>query len=93
MFIVDSNDHDRIDVVRDRLHNCMRNEELLERNSCFLIFANKQDMPGAMTVVEITEKLDLHNLHFHSIRGIKWKIQGCSAIFGDGLLEGLDWIC
>ena len=88
MFIVDSKDRDRIDDVREKLHNCMRNEELLERNSCFLIFANKQDMPGAMTVVEITEKLGLHN---H--RGIKWKIQGCSAIFGDGLLEGLDWIC
>merc|ERR1712032_472088 len=32
------------------------------RDAVLLVFANKQDLPNAMTAAEVTEKLGLHNL-------------------------------
>lgn len=57
------------------------------RDAVLLVFANKQDLPKAMPVAEITEKLGLHNL-----RSRTWYIQACCATTGDGLYEGLDWL-
>ena len=37
----------------------MKEEEL--QNAVLLVFANKQDLPNAYNVSEITEKLGLHN--------------------------------
>ena len=51
------------------------------------MFANKQDLPNAMTAAEITDKLGLNQL-----RGRKWYIQGTCATQGTGLYEGLDWL-
>ena len=36
----------------------MKEEEL--QNTILLIFANKQDLPNALSVSELTEKLNLH---------------------------------
>lgn len=52
-----------------------------------LIFCNKQDVAGALSPKEILEVLDLKN-----IKGRHWGIQPCSAVKGDGLLEGMDFI-
>ena len=62
-----------------------RQEEELN-NSTLLVFANKQDMPGAMTEVEVTEALGLSTL-----RQRTWTIFKTSAVKGEGLTEGLDW--
>ncbi len=32
------------------------------REAILLVFANKQDLPNAMTAAELTDKLGLHNL-------------------------------
>ena len=85
IFVVDSNDHDRIDDARDELQRMLAEEELKE--AVLLVFANKQDLQGAMTPAEIVEKLGLP-----SLRGRQWHIQGCCATTGDGLHEGLDWL-
>ena len=85
IFVVDSCDRDRIDDACEGLKKLV-NEELL-REAVVLVFANKQDLPGAMTTEEITEKLNLC-----AIRGRNWIIQGCSAVKGDRLYEGLEWI-
>ena len=85
IFVVDCNDHDRIEETRDELHSMLASDEL--KDAQLLVFANKQDIPGAMTIPEITDKLALH-----SLRGRKWFIQGTCAIQGDGLYEGLDWL-
>ncbi len=42
---------------KDELHLILKEEEL--KNSVLLVFANKQDIPGSLTDVEITESLDL----------------------------------
>jgi len=85
IFVVDSNDHDRIEDARDQLQDMLR-EELLE-NVPLLVFANKQDLPRAMKPAEIAEKLCLG-----SLRSRTWYIQGSSGIDGTGLYEGLDWL-
>ena len=85
IFVVDSNDRDRIDDAREELHKMLAEEEL--RDSVVLVFANKQDLPGAMTAPEVTDKLGLQTL-----RGRQWFIQSTCATTGDGLYDGLDWL-
>jgi len=53
-----------------------------------LVLANKQDMAGAADVYNICEALALEDIQGHA-----WHIQACSAATGDGLFEGLDWLC
>jgi len=87
IFVVDSNDNDRIDAARDELHRMIGEDEL--RDAVLLVFANKQDLPNAMSAAEMTDKLGLHGLQ-PSYR--QWYIQACCATTGDGLYEGLDWL-
>ncbi|KAJ4799945.1 ADP-ribosylation factor [Rhynchospora pubera] len=56
-------------------------------NSVILVFANKQDMKGAMTPAEVCEGLGVYDL-----RNRIWHVQGTCALKGDGLYEGLDWL-
>lgn len=84
IFVVDSSDHDRITEASEELHGLLNNDEL--RDTKLLILANKQDIPNAMSAVEMADKLNLRNLRH------LWYIQACSAISGDGLYEGLDWL-
>ncbi|KAL6749424.1 ADP-ribosylation factor 1-like protein [Haematococcus lacustris] len=85
IFVVDSNDRDRVGEARDELMRMLNEDEL--RDACLLVFANKQDLPNAMNAAEITDKLGLHNL-----RGRNWYIQSTCATSGEGLYEGLDWL-
>ena len=85
IFVVDSNDGDRIAEAKDELNKMLGEDEL--RDAILLVFANKQDLPNAMSAAEITEKLGLS-----SLRGRNWYIQSCCATSGEGLYEGLDWL-
>ncbi len=92
IFVVDSNDRDRIDDSKDYEHSAkdelqrMLSEEEL-KDAVLLVFANKQDCANAMGVQEVTQRLGLDK-----IRNRKWYIQGSSAPTGEGLYEGLDWL-
>eukprot|EP00514_Thraustochytrium_sp_LLF1b_P003116 CAMPEP_0184507024 /NCGR_PEP_ID=MMETSP0198_2-20121128/27_1 /TAXON_ID=1112570 /ORGANISM="Thraustochytrium sp., Strain LLF1b" /LENGTH=174 /DNA_ID=CAMNT_0026896755 /DNA_START=93 /DNA_END=617 /DNA_ORIENTATION=+ len=85
IFVVDSNDRDRIEPAREELHKMINEDEL--RDAVILVFANKQDLPNAMIAAEVTDKLGLH-----SLRSRNWYIQATCAPTGDGLYEGLDWL-
>merc|ERR1712225_194666 len=85
IFVIDSNDRDRIEDAREELTKMLNEEEM--RDAVVLVFANKQDLPNAMTAAEVTDKLGLHNL-----RHRQWFIQSACATTGDGLYEGLDWM-
>ena len=85
IFVVDSNDRDRIGEARDELHRMLNEDEL--RDAVLLVFANKQDLPNAMNAAEITDKLGLH-----ALRQRQWYIQSTCATSGEGLYEGLDWL-
>merc|ERR1711872_788349 len=54
IFVVDSNDRERISEAKDELHKMVSEDEL--KDSIILIFANKQDLPNAMTASELTDK-------------------------------------
>ena len=85
IYVVDSNDRDRIAEAAEELQKMLKEDEL--RDAILLVFANKQDLPNAMSVSEVTDKLGLH-----SIGDRKWYIQSTCATSGDGLYEGLDWL-
>lgn len=85
IFVVDSNDRDRISEAQDELSKMLKEDELSE--AVLLIFANKQDLPNAMPAAELTEKLGLN-----SLRNRRWYIQATCATKGEGLYEGLDWL-
>merc|ERR1712050_778852 len=85
IFVVDSSDRDRIEDAREELSQMLSEDEM--RDAILLVFANKQDLPNAMSAAEMTEKLGLHGT-----RNRQWFIQSACATTGDGLYEGLDWM-
>ncbi|GBG41515.1 hypothetical protein CBR_g74496 [Chara braunii] len=87
IFVVDSNDKrpGRIQEARDMLYLLMEEEDF--RDVALLVFANKQDIPDAMSPTEIAEKLGLHTLP-----KLQWHVQSTSATTGEGLCDGLDWL-
>ncbi len=54
-----------------------------------MVFCNKQDVAGALTPKEIREVLDLDTI---AAEGRHWSIMACSAVTGEGLLEGIDFV-
>ena len=75
----------RASPERTRSHAFVLSQEL--RRAALLVLANKQDLEGAMSPIEITQQLQLHLNKEHA-----WQIQPCSALTGDGLVEGMDWV-
>ncbi|KDO23369.1 hypothetical protein SPRG_11461 [Saprolegnia parasitica CBS 223.65] len=68
------------------LHGLLKVHEL--KDVPFLVYVNKQDIPTCMSVDEVAEALQLNNVISHDVQ-----VQGCCAQTGDGLYEGLDWLC
>ncbi|MFH4973946.1 hypothetical protein AB6A40_000655 [Gnathostoma spinigerum] len=85
IYVVDSNDRERVLESREELQSMMTEDEL--RDAILLVLANKQDLPNAMNVSELTSKLGLNDL-----RNRNWYIQATCATQGTGLYEGLDWL-
>ena len=85
IFVVDSNDRERMDAARLELARMLNEDQL--RDSVLLVLANKQDLPHAMGPSEMADKLGLH-----ALRHREWYIQSCTATEGQGLYEGLDWL-
>jgi small GTP-binding protein len=85
IFVVDSSDTDRLEESAEELHKMLQDDELA--NACVLIYANKQDLSGALSPNEVSMKMKLNEL-----KNRKWMVQGATAINGNGLTEGLDWL-
>mmetsp|Transcript_21780 Transcript_21780/g.37149 ORF Transcript_21780/g.37149 Transcript_21780/m.37149 type:complete len:182 (-) Transcript_21780:619-1164(-) len=85
IYVVDSTDTDRIGISKEEFHAILEEEEL--KDSLILVYANKQDLPGALSDAEIAEGLGLHD-----IKSRDWAIFKTSAVRGEGLFEGLDWL-
>jgi small GTP-binding protein len=65
IFVVDSNDRERIVEAKQELHNMLAEDEL--REAVLLVFANKQDLPNAMTAAELTDRLGLNELRNRTV--------------------------
>mmetsp|Transcript_27763 Transcript_27763/g.43066 ORF Transcript_27763/g.43066 Transcript_27763/m.43066 type:complete len:189 (+) Transcript_27763:129-695(+) len=84
IFVVDSNDPNRLEEVREELNHVLSDEELDE--AVLLVFANKQDLPNAVSAADMVDKLGLREMQR------EWYIQSCCAPTSEGLYEGLDWL-
>lgn len=62
----------------------MREDEL--SNAIVLVLANKQDLPNAMSVAEVTERMELASL------ARNYKVFGVSGTDGRNLHEALGWL-
>merc|ERR1712048_548641 len=51
IFVVDSNDRDRIEDAREELTKFLNEDEMSD--VVLLVFANKQDLPNAMTAAQV----------------------------------------
>jgi ADP-ribosylation factor-like protein 1 len=85
IYVVDSSDSERLAISKDELMSMLNEEEL--KKAALLVFANKQDLPGALTEAEVSNALGLDTL-----KQRQWSIFKTSAIKGHGLHEGLDWL-
>jgi len=85
IFVIDSADKTRRDEITCELETILNAPELKE--AVLLVFANKQDLPQAMSMGEITEWLAPK---FSPDR--LWHIQPACATSGDGLYEGIQWL-
>uniref|UniRef100_A0A3P8RYP2 ARF GTPase 5 n=1 Tax=Amphiprion percula TaxID=161767 RepID=A0A3P8RYP2_AMPPE len=78
------------DKIRPLWRHYFQNTQLQEddlKEAVLLVFANKQDLPNALTVSELTDRLGLH-----ALRNKTWHIESTCATQGTGLYEGLDWL-
>ena len=57
------------------------------RDVPLLVFANKQDIDGAMKSEEVSEVLGLAGQE----KSRPWSVRGSCATKGEGLEDGLDW--
>jgi ADP-ribosylation factor-like protein 2 len=87
IFVVDSADRRRMADCRAELATLLGQEKLA--GATILIMANKQDLAGALSCDEIAEALELRSAAFAKRH---WQIVPCSAVTGEGLVEGIDFI-
>ena len=85
VFVVDCADTRRLQDAKRELDKLLVEEKLA--GATLLIMANKQDLPGAVKAAEISAMLELN-----TIVSRHWHVQMCSAVGGDGLQEGINWM-
>eukprot|EP00930_Biecheleria_cincta_P027047 TRINITY_DN19003_c0_g1_i1.p1 TRINITY_DN19003_c0_g1~~TRINITY_DN19003_c0_g1_i1.p1 ORF type:complete len:340 (-),score=41.96 TRINITY_DN19003_c0_g1_i1:39-1058(-) len=85
IFVVDSNDRDRLPEARDEL-NLLLAEAHLD-GIPLLVLANKQDLPRCMPATEISETLELEGLFPRP-----WRICPVCSVTSEGLHEAFDWL-
>lgn len=103
IWVVDSSDRERIHDCRSELDGLLQEERLA--GASLLVFANKQDIGGAMTTREIGEALGLGEMTSHAchIVACSARSAACSVAVGEGvggeggrgderIWEGLDWV-
>ncbi|CAL8106437.1 unnamed protein product [Calicophoron daubneyi] len=85
IYVVDSMDRDRVGISKQELVSMLEEEEL--RNAVLVVLANKQDIPGCMTISEVANSLGLA-----TIKNRRYQLFKTSAIKGEGLNEAMDWL-
>lgn len=85
---MDSADQEQIGLAAKELHRLFSMDEV-KNEIPLLILANKQDLPGAMTAEEVAEKLGMDE---DRNAWACWHIEPLSAVTGEGLYEGIEWM-
>jgi tripartite motif-containing protein 23 len=87
IFVLDASSRERISESKMELAKLLSEKEL--KDAALLILANKQDVAGCSSIEDIADSFSLYKL----CCGRSWHIQACDAKSGNGLQEGLDWLC
>lgn len=85
MFVIDSSDKKRIDIVKDDFLALLQSDQL--KNTPMCICANKQDLPLCMSDKDIIDTLELN-----SINDREWNIFKTIGKTGEGLDDAFKWI-
>lgn len=88
IFVIDSSDKHRMEVVKEELSTLLQQERL--QGATLLVLANKQDLKNALTAEEIATELELNSKIQYQNR--HWAIYGCSAMTGEGLPQAMEWL-
>ncbi|XP_010304826.2 ADP-ribosylation factor-like protein 14 [Balearica regulorum gibbericeps] len=83
LYVVDSSDKRRLEESKKEFELILKNEFI--KSVPVVVLANKQDLPGALNVEEITRRFKMKK--YCSDRN--WYVQPCCAITGEGLSEAL----
>ncbi|CAM9276451.1 unnamed protein product [Phaeothamnion confervicola] len=86
LFVLDSTDAIRMCVAREELDQLLAHPDL-QGPSPILFFANKMDLPGAMTPVQIMGALELER-----IKNKPWHIAASNAVTGEGIDAAMSWL-
>eukprot|EP00752_Nemacystus_decipiens_P009788 g8739.t1 len=92
IFVVDSSDLERIEEARDEMFHVLRDPNM-DGCQTVLILLNKQDLPGAIGPSVMISKLGLDSAGNNPLKRRNWYMQACCAITGEGVFDGLDWLC
>ena len=84
IYVIDTSE-ETYDDSKTQFYKLLKNDTL--KNAIILIYANKQDLPGAKNVSDIIQIYGLDNIKDHI-----WHIQPCSAQTGEGLITGMKWL-
>lgn len=85
VFVVDAADKDGLLDARTVLETLLSQEKF--RHARLLVMANKQDLPGAVGALEVRARLELRCLTNNPVH-----VQECSAVTGEGVSEGFEWL-
>eukprot|EP00736_Rhodelphis_marinus_P006997 Rmarinus@m.10896 len=86
VWVIDSADVRRLGDCKAELKKVLVEEKL--SGASLLILANKCDLRGALNPEQISKELGLDEM----IVNRHYAIQQCSAVTGEGLAEGFDWL-
>ena len=78
IYVIDSGDRKRFDETAEELSELLQEEKLA--GVPLMVFANKQDLPQAISASEVSERLGLQCL-----RTRRWQTQAVCAVKGQGL--------
>ncbi|XP_075243524.1 ADP-ribosylation factor-like protein 3 [Convolutriloba macropyga] len=85
IYVVDSHDRLRLEESAAEFSEILHEEKLV--GVPVLVFANKQDLCGAAPHSEVASTLGLLML-----KDREWQIQPCSALSGEGVQDGMEWV-
>ncbi|CAH1775001.1 unnamed protein product [Owenia fusiformis] len=87
IYIIDSSDRERVDESKEAFEKMIQSEVLL--GVPLLVLANKQDLKNCMSTSEV--KQAFHD-SAQKIGKRDCKVLGVSALNGDGVHEGIEWL-
>ncbi|EAY02313.1 small GTP-binding protein, putative [Trichomonas vaginalis G3] len=84
VFVIDKSDHTRMSRVREEISEVLT--ECANLSIPILILANKCDLDKTLNENDISSITQISQYH------VEYAIKECSAVSGDGIISGRDWI-